>query len=365
VLLAAAVAVPVLMDAWWNEPGSRQADPITYALAIGSVLALLGRRRWPAAVAVVTGAALTGLYVLGHHGELLNLPVIVALYAVAVRIDRRTTVVVAILASAWSGVLGFTSDEPIGARGGFPVLELIWPLVPLAIGDAVRSRRELAVHAAADRERDARRRVEDERARMARDLHDVVAHTLAAVTVQMTAAAAAFDTDPGTARQALHQARASSRAAMEELRATVALARHDPSLAPAPDLDRVAELAGPLRAAGMQVTVHDDHDLVDVSGAVALAAYRVVQEALTNVVRHSDARHVEVSLRPGSGGLVVEVVDDGTAGPGRAPAPPVGGFGLIGMAERVRAVGGHVEHGHLPDSGFRVRAVLPTTGRRP
>src|SRR5690606_33965396 len=118
-----AVGIPTAMDAWWNEPGTRQADAATYAFAAVSVLALFGRRRWPIPVAVVSGLGLTGLYLLGHHGELLNLPLMVALYSVAVRHDRRTTVVAAVVAATWSGVLGFTSDDPLGARGGSPVLE--------------------------------------------------------------------------------------------------------------------------------------------------------------------------------------------------------------------------------------------------
>ena len=362
-LVVAAVAVPTLMDAWWNEEGTRQADAATYLLAATSVAVLFVRRQWPVAVAVVSGASLSGLYVLGHHGELLNLPVMVALYTIAVQHDRRTTVISAVVASAWSGVLGFTSDDPIGARGGSPVLEMIWPLVPLALGEAVRSRRELGAYAAAEREREAQRRVEAERLRTAREFHDVVAHTMAAVNVQMAAAVAAFDTDPDTAREALHQARASSKAALQELRATVALTRQPGSTAPAPALDRIVELAEPARAAGIDVTFHDDHGDIELSGAAELAAYRVVQEALTNVVRHSNARHVALSLCDAAEGLVVEVADDGT---NALPAPAAnGGFGLTGMAERVHAVGGRVEHGPIPAGGFRVRAILPTTGGAP
>jgi signal transduction histidine kinase len=362
-LVVAVVAVPTVMDAWWNEEGTRQADAATYLLAATSVLGLLARRRWPVAVALYCGAALSGLYVLGHHGELLNLPVMVALYTVAVQSDRRTTIVSAVVASAWSGVLGFTSDDPIGARGGSPVLEMLWPLVPLALGEAVRSRRELAVYAGAEREREAERRVEAERLRMAREFHDVVAHTMAAVNVQMAAAVAAFDTDPDTARQALGQARASSKAAMQELRATVALTRQPDPIAPAPALDRIPELAEPARAAGIDVTFDDDHAGIELSGATQLAAYRVVQEALTNVVRHSNARHVDVSLRTTATGLVVQVADDGTnsqPGLGRN-----GGFGLTGMAERVHAVGGQLDHGPTPSGGFRVCATLPVTATAP
>ncbi|HEU4539679.1 MAG TPA: sensor histidine kinase [Jiangellaceae bacterium] len=361
-LVVAVVAVLTLMDAWWNEQGTRQADAATYALAVVSVVALFGRRRWPFAVALASGASLSGLYVLGHHGELLNLPVMVALYTIAARGDRRATVVTAVVASAWSGLLAFTSDNPLGARG-VPVLEMIWPLVPLALGEAVRSRRELAAYAEAEREREAQRRVDAERAWMAREFHDVVAHTMAAVNVQMAAAVAAFDTEPDTARQALLQARASSKAALQELRATIALTRQTGTNAPAPRLDRITELAEPARAAGIAVTVDQDHNGTVLSGATELAAYRVVQEALTNVVRHSNARHVAVSLREFPDGLLVEVVDDGTIA--YPTTTPSGGFGLTGMAERVLAVGGHLDHGPTPGGGFRVRAVLPTTASRP
>jgi signal transduction histidine kinase len=358
-LVVAAVAFPTFMDAWWNEPGTRQADAATYLLAATSVLALLVRRRWPVPVAIGCGASLSGLYVLGHHGELLNLPAMVSLYTVAVQTDRRAAVVTAVVASAWSGLLGFTSDDPIGAPGGSPVLEMIWPLVPLALGEAVRSRRQLVEFADAEREREAQRRVEAERLRMAREFHDVVAHTMAAVNVQMAAAVAAFDTDPETARRALHQARSSSKAALQELRATVALNRDTEPMAPAPTLERVHELVEPARAAGIEVAFRDEHARAELSGAAELAAYRVVQEAITNVVRHSNAHHVAVSLRSEPEGLVIEITDDG---PSAASGPPVNsGFGLTGMAERVHAVGGRLEHGPTPSGGYRVRALLPTT----
>jgi signal transduction histidine kinase len=362
-LVVAAVALPTTMDAWWNEAGSRQADAATYALTLVSIGVLLFRRRWPFAVALVAGAAFTGLYVLGHHGELLNLPVMVALYTVAVQSDQRTTILCGLVASTWSGVLGFTSDDPIGARGGSPVLEMIWPLVPLALGVAVRSRRELVAHAKAEREHEAQRRVEAERARMAREFHDVVAHTMAAVNVQMAAAVAAFDVDPDAARQALRQARSSSQAALHELRATVAVLRDDDGdRSPAPRLAQVGDLVANVRAAGIEVTLDEDLAGVELSGAVELAAFRIVQEALTNVVRHSGARHAAVALRGGDGGLVVEVVDDGLGprpGTDAAPAPVTGGFGLAGIAERVEAVGGRLDLRRRASGGFRVRAVLP------
>jgi signal transduction histidine kinase len=379
VVVAGVVAFPTVMDAWWNAPGTRQADGLTYALAIVSIVALLFRRRWPVAVALVCGAALTGWYVRGHHGELLNLPVMVALYTIAVGGNRRTTLVTAVVASSWSGILGFTSDDPIGARGGSPVLEMLIPLVPLALGEATRLRRELVVRAETEREREAQRRVEAERVRIAQEFHDLVAHTMAAVNVHMGVAVAAFEADPGKARAALAQARASSKEALHELRATVALLRdarsphetHGTAVpAPVPRLAQIDGLAETARAAGVAVTVsvsvagsgEGDTARPDLPAAVELAAYRIVQEALTNVLRHSDAANVAVSVRRDADRLTVEVADDGTAARGNGTAPGSGrssGYGLVGMAERAAAVGGHVDHGPTGEGGFRVRAVLP------
>jgi signal transduction histidine kinase len=386
--VVAVVAFPTAMDAWWNEPGTRQADALTYGLTVVSIVALLFRRRWPLPTAVVCGAALTGWYVLGHHGELLNLPTMVALYAVAVGGDRRTTLVVGLVASSWSGILGFTSDDPVGARGGSPVLEMLWPLVPLALGEATRARRELVTWADREREHEAQRRVEAERARMAREFHDLVAHTMAAVNVQMSVAVAAFDADPETARSALVQARASSKEALAELRATVAVMRQGPEAparAPTPRLAHLDDVAAIPRAAGLTVTIthsplptprsptRSSAEGADLPAAVELAAYRIVQEALTNVVRHSNARHVTVSLHQRPTALEVEVVDDGTSvatteGAVMTPSsggvngsdPAMSGFGLLGMAERAAAVGGRFEHGPNPGGGFRVHAILPT-----
>lgn len=194
--LVAAVAVPTALDAWWNAPGTRQADAVTYLLLAVSLGALLGRRRAP--VAVACGAALTGWYVLGHRGELLSLPAMVALYTVAASGGRRRTVTVCLVAVVWSGTVA-------GVTGGdrSPVAEMMWPVAALLLGEVVRGQRALRreyaarqARAGAEREREARRRVQAERLRIAREFHDVVAHTMAGVSVQMGVAVAAFDTRP-------------------------------------------------------------------------------------------------------------------------------------------------------------------------
>ncbi len=367
ILVTVLVAWPTLMDAWWNETGTRQADVWTYVLAIAMVLPLLVRRRWPVPVALVSAAAFTGLSLLGHHGELLNLPVMVALYTVADLGTRRRTIAAGVVAALWSGALGFTSDDPIGARGGSPVLEVLWPLVALAFGEIARTRRELVALAAQERELEAQQRVAAERTRVAREVHDVVAHTMAAVNVQMTAALAAFDSRPDVARTSVERARDASRDAMTELRSTVALLRDhgtddDPS-APLPRLDQLDEIASTARAAGIEVTLVDERSGARLPTTVELAGFRIAQEAVTNVIRHSGARHAEITVADHDGTLRVRVDDDGVGPNGRGPGDRGAdshGYGLTGMVERARAVGGRVDVGRAESGGFRVVAELPT-----
>jgi signal transduction histidine kinase len=383
VAVAAAVAWPTAMDAWWNEPGTRQADALTYLLVVVSVAALLVRASWPVAVAAVCGASLTTWYLLGHHGQLLNLPTMVALYTVATLGDRRRSVVVAAVAAVWAATVSIVAGSPSGT----PLAEAAWPVLALLLGEVVRNRREQlaayadrAARAEADRDAEARRRVQDERLRIARDLHDIVAHTVAAMNVQAGLAADAFDTRPDLARRAIGQVRASGREALAELHATVALLRDDRD-APVDPAPRVAELdllAARASSADLAVTVERD-GVGDLPPMVELAAYRIAQEAVTNVIRHARARHAQVSVHRDDDHLVVEVTDDGR-GPAaagahagdEAEAPAAAGadddahaargFGLIGMQERAAAVGGRVAHGPRDGGGFRVRAVLPLGG---
>lgn len=364
--LAAAVAFPTMMDAWWNAPGTRQADVLTYAIGAVSIGALLVRRSWPVAVAGVCGAALTTWYLLDHHGQLLNLPTMVALYTVATTGDRRRSAVVATVGATWAATVSITAGSPSGT----PLGEAAWPVLAVLLGEVVRGRRELlasyadrAARAEADREAEAHRRVQDERMRIARDLHDILAHTVSAMNVQAGVATDTFDTRPDLARQAIHQVRASGREALSELHVTVGLLRSGAGepVAPVPRLDDLDDLAE--RTTGPDLTVTTERDGVgDLPPMVEVAAFRIAQEAVTNVIRHAGARHARVVLHREDDALVVEVADDGhgTApeGDGRT------GFGLAGMQERAAAVGGSVTHGPRPGGGFRVRAVLPVAPTR-
>ncbi|MFG3254837.1 sensor histidine kinase [Streptomyces sp. NPDC048172] len=369
-LVVAVVGALTASDAAVNDPGYRQADRFTWLLLAVSLLALLGRRRWPVPVVVVTGAACAGWALYGHIGELLNLPVLVALYTLAADGSRRRTLLTGLAASLTSGAVAFAVGQDVANPQGLPVLEMLWPLVPLLLGAVVRTRRQLldayaarAARAEEEREREAERRVHAERVRIARELHDIVAHTVAAMTVQAGVALDALDVRPELSRQAMRQVRDSGKEAVRELRSTVTVLRANDRdgepRAAAPGLGELPALVARFEGGGLTVALTREGPEEGLSAVTGLTAYRIVQEALTNVVRHSGARHAAVSTARRDGSLTVEVVDDGD-GPPEAPAPAApGGFGLVGMRERAAAAGGAVEHGPAPGGGFRVRARLP------
>jgi len=218
--------------------------------------------------------------------------------------------------------------------------------------------RERLARVESEREQEARRRVAEERVRIARELHDVLAHTVTVITVQAGVAADVLADAPQEARDALGAIRSASREALAELQATVNVLRAgDGPRSPIPDLGQLAELAAGASGSGLAVEVCDEGDPRPVPAAVSRAAYRIVQEALTNVRRHAGATRALVLLVWEADALVVEVRDDG-----HAAEPVVPGNGLTGMAERAAALGGGLTWDLPPDGGFRVRAHLPAVG---
>jgi signal transduction histidine kinase len=204
-----------------------------------------------------------------------------------------------------------------------------------------------------------------ERVRIARELHDVVAHSMSVIAMHAGTGRLAADRDPGAARRALEVAERVSRDALAELRRLVTVLRDVddpvPALAPAPGLPDVHRLVAEVAAAGVTVDVHTVGDLRAVPGGVSLTAYRIVQEALTNVVRHASPARVQLTVRVGDGAVTLEVADDGgrVAGPVPRAAGAGSGHGTIGMRERAAVYGGDLESGPRPGGGWRVAARLP------
>ena len=222
-----------------------------------------------------------------------------------------------------------------------------------ALGEAARSRR-VAIDEA------ARRAVSEEQARIARELHDVIAHSVSVIVVQAAAADDVFDARPDQARAALRAIERAGRDALAELRRLLSAVRPGVGTNPGdpqPGLDRLDELAEPLRAGGLSVVVRREGAASSLPAGVELSAYRIVQEALTNTLRHARATRAEVTVRYGSDAVEVDVRDDGRGAPeGHDDA---GGHGLLGMRERASLLGGTLEAGASPGGGYRVHARLP------
>jgi signal transduction histidine kinase len=227
-----------------------------------------------------------------------------------------------------------------------------------ALGEAARNRR-VAI------QQEARRAVSEEQARIARELHDVIAHGVSVIVVQAGAAADVFDERPDRARAALDSIEHTGRDALAELRRLLGAVRPDPEADPThppPGLDRIEELARSLKASGLEVVVRREGAPAPVPAGVELSAYRIVQEALTNTLRHAQATRAEVIVRYEAAAVEIEVRDNGR---GDAPANGAsGGHGLMGMRERVSLYGGTLETGAAAGGGYRVHARLPAAGER-
>ncbi|MFI7540614.1 sensor histidine kinase [Actinoplanes sp. NPDC049599] len=242
-----------------------------------------------------------------------------------------------------------------------PMAAFFFTLAPYALGVAValQNRRlaETAAVRASIREQQAREAVTEERVRIARELHDMVAHSVTVMVIQAGVVRRRLDAGLDVDPQLLHSIEASGREAVGELRRTLGLLRGDAAeTAPPSGLDRLDELAGQVREAGLAVTVRRHGEAVTLPPAVDLSAYRIAQEALTNVLKHAAAASATVTVDYRPDGLHLTVEDDGTAPPA---APGGGGQGLIGMRERVTLFGGELTAGPRPEGGFSVAARLP------
>jgi signal transduction histidine kinase len=363
VLAAVTVVVPVLTAD--HQDGRTSLDALGVALLVVGSLALIARRRYPVATFAATFACTLSYVLLDYPMGPIWFPMIVAL-ATMVMTGHRTAAIVAIaggfVAFAWGPWL-------VGAQEHAPaIVNLVglaaWLLLLLSASEVLRARRGRAEAAARAQEEEARRRVSDERLRIARELHDVVAHNISMINLQAGVALHLIDEQPEQARTALSAIKDASKEALVELRSVLGVLRQVDEAEgaprnPAPGLARLGDLVSQANAAGLDVAVTTEGDARPLPTGLDLAAFRIVQEALTNVSRHAGpGATAEVRLVYGPDHLDVEVLDDGrgVAVPGSALGS---GNGLTGMRERAESVGGTFEAGPRPGFGWRVHARLP------
>lgn len=361
-LLAVALAVfsvAVADRAAGNQPDMLPPDQLAYVLMVVAAGSLTVRRLWPlATLAIAVGAVATYLSVGYAFGPIMA-TVVIAIYTVARLLPMRRSLIACVLA-----VLVLFSHVFISLAQGTGLGEALgtlpwagWLLVPWAAGTAVRAYRESTARA---REEMARDRAYEERLRVAREVHDVVGHGLAAINMQAGVALHVLDRRPEQARDALDAIRRTSKDALDDLRGTLAVFRQpegQEDRRPAPGLDQLEVLVGRVSEGGLPVDLEVTGDPTRLPAATDLAAYRIVQEALTNVVRHAGPTTAAVRVHYGPAEVELEITDGGRARAG--DEVPSSGYGIAGMRERAAAVGGTLEAGPRPEGGFRVSARLP------
>ncbi|PZT69516.1 sensor histidine kinase [Streptomyces sp. SW4] len=368
VLAAVAVGAVAVVVALVTDP-ARRPDALGWTLLLAAHVPIVWRRRRPLLMLAAEAALLLPYHSLDNN-HTAPLPVsVVAVYSVATTCRPLYTLLTTgtALAAALSVMMTVNKHQAAEA-----LRTSGWVIAVVFVGIAVRFHRqyvaavvERAVRAERTREEEARRRVAEERLRIARDLHDLLAHSITLIGVRTSVAAHVLNADPGrldraAVAKALDDIAETCRTARGELRTTLEVLREHGTAGardPLPDLHGLEGLAEAARSAGAHVELTIDAG--EVPPAVGAAAYRIVQEALTNAVRHGGRRDlgIRVGVRAGEAALRVTVTDDGA---GTGDSTP--GLGLVGMRERARSVGGTLDAGPLPGKGFEVTAVLPLGG---
>jgi signal transduction histidine kinase len=330
-------------------------------LVVAACVVLAAKRRYPLTVLAISTGAVVTYSALGYvNGAVLLAPAI-ALYMVAQAVPVRQALLAAVVTLVALGAATIAAN-PFGALGGGALLIPALVAAPVLAGIAIENGR---AYLASIAEQDARRRVDEERLRIARELHDVVAHTMATINVQAGVAAHVLADNPGAVSDALQAIKRSSKDGLRELRAILDVLRQadgdgdagEPTQ-PTPGLADLDALIAGAASAGLPATLSLTGAPWPLPTAVDLAAYRIVQESLTNVMKHAGPATATVSLSYDDAALRIEVTDTGI-GSAAWPLTAGPGHGLIGMRERAASVGGSLEAGPRPEGGYRVAAVLP------
>ncbi|WP_196466591.1 sensor histidine kinase [Planomonospora sp. ID91781] len=384
VLAVALTAFTLIWEANDRSGGWRGPDAVSAALTCAANLPVAVRRRAPLTVLLGCVAAAAVHHALGYRPSADNFSCLFALYTVVVQRPLPAVLAGAGLATAlwwWAGVMAADGAVLLNAAQGlaFSVATCTFGLGNRRLADRNRRLAELTEQLRQEQEDRERRAVTRERVRIARELHDIVAHHISVMSVQAGLGSYVVDSDPRTAREALTTIADTGREAMEELRRLLSLLRVDgggsgdndggsgssssgdnsgdgEKYASAPGVGRLGPLAERLRAAGVPVDMRITGEPRPLPPGLDLCAYRIVQECLTNVLKHAGPARAEVTLAYGADELTVRVADDG-----RPPARPGAsrGHGLVGMAERVKLYRGTIGHGPRPDGGFEVVAAFP------
>ncbi|MET9721686.1 sensor histidine kinase [Streptomyces zaomyceticus] len=355
-LTAGGVAAVLLVTGMSGRHSATGLDLLGYALLAVGGLALGSGRRAPVAV-----LAVSGLCAVGYQAAGFDVPAVAFLFAVyaAMRAGHRLVTAVtsvAVLAAlplaALASGLHDTGEAFAQARGA---LQIAWLIAAGAAGEALRQAERRADEAERTREETARRRADEERLHIARELHDSLTHQISVIKVQSEVAVHVARKRGEQVPEALLAIREAGREAARELRATLEALRDDDTTPP-PGLGHVPELVERAGRSGLAATLTIEGQRHDVPAAVGRTVYRIVQESLTNIARHADATRASVRIAYGPDVVALQVDDDGRATPDTVPSP---GIGLLGMRERVTALGGRFRAAPRGEGGFTVRAELP------
>jgi signal transduction histidine kinase len=365
--LAAGLGAFVMLGTYFasqNQPGRRPFDAGTVALILLAAGALAARRRSPVPVLLVVFGAVLAYFAIGYANGPIWLTLILAYVTAVLRGYRMAAAIVAVIGFIVFPWLDYFIRDAEAPPLVFLAGLAAWLLVLLGAAEIVRIRRERVAEAARIEEEETRRRSSEERLRIARELHDALGHHLSLINVQSGVALHLNEDLPEEVRTSLAAIREASKEGLTELRSVLDILRDEGERAPrspTSTLARLDDLVSQAAAAGLEVHAETDGAVRPLPFGVDVAAFRIVQEALTNVTRHARGATATVHVSYGDEALTVQVDDDGK-GARTDGGTPGTGKGIVGMRERVGALGGELQAGPRPEGGFRVRAKLPLAG---